>query len=350
MDKDRRPEIPLDSTDPADREAVAFIDAVGAVIQPFARLGFSTAHDIVKAVRSTRAAGRDLLRVVNPIDRYRALDGGTEATDMWPTPRELVAAVEDDLQAPETAVKPVESSDAVGPGVLGGLRAVAETALNPSTMLSAAVSPIRRVVSAPAVANLPIPVRGATDKNLRAYGDRLIAESHQPEDQPGQLHPAFALILPELTPDEVRILRFLAVAGAQPAIDIRTKTLFQIGSERIAGGINMIAEMAGCRWPGSDQEYLANLYRLGLVRFSAEPVDDYRRYALIEVQPRATEAVAKAKATLSIYRSIYLSPFGRQFCKVCIDVTGYNAGGWGTDERGDKIIGRGPPDPAARKH
>lgn len=112
----------------------------------------------------------------------------------------------------------------------------------------------------------------------------------------------------------------------------------------------MIAEMAGCRWPGSDQEYLANLYRLGLVRFSAEPVDDYRRYALIEVQPRATEAVAKAKATLSIYRSIYLSPFGRQFCKVCIDVTGYNAGGWGTDERGDKIIGRGPPDPAARKH
>ena len=349
MDKDRRPETPSDSTDPADREAVAFIDAVGAVIQPFARLGFSTAHDIVKAVRSTRAAGRDLLRVVNPIDRYRALDGGTEATDMWPTPRELVAAVEDDLQAPETAVKPVESSDAVGPGVLGGLRAVAETALNPSTMLSAAVSPIRRVVSAPAVANLPIPVRGATDKNLRAYGDRLIAESHQPEDQPGQLHPAFALILPELTPDEVRILRFLAVAGAQPAIDIRTKTLFQIGSERIAGGINMIAEMAGCRWPGSDQEYLANLNRLGLVRFSAEPVADYRRYALIEVQPRAIEAAAKAKATLSTYRSIYLSPFGRQFCEVCIDVTGYDAGGWGTDERGDKIIGRGPPDPAARK-
>jgi hypothetical protein len=348
VDQDRRPDTPSDSTDPADREAVAFIDAVGAVIQPFARLGFSTAHDIVKAVKSSRAAGRDLLRVVNPIDRYRALDAGTEVTHTWPAAGELVAAVGDDLQAPETAVKPVESSDAVGPGVLGGLRAVAQTALNPSAMLSAAVAPIRRVVSAPA--DLPNAVRGASDKNLRAYSDRLIAESHQPQDQPGQLHPAFALILPELTPDEVRILRFLAVAGAQPAIDIRTKTLFQIGSERIAGGINMIAEMAGCRWPGSNQEYLANLNRLGLVRFSAEPVDDYRRYALIEVQPRAMEAVTKAKATLSIYRSIYLSPFGRQFCEVCIDVTGYDAGGWGTDERGDKIIGRGPPDPFARKH
>jgi hypothetical protein len=32
-------------------------------------------------------------------------------------------------------------------------------------------------------------------------------------------------------------------------IDIRTKTLFQIGSERLAAGISMIADMAGCRWP-----------------------------------------------------------------------------------------------------
>lgn len=374
MEKDREPEIPAEPRDSADREAVAFLDAVGAVIQPFAKLGLSTADDIVKAVKSTNRAGRDLWRVVNVVDRLRALDAGTAAKDtasarhqLAPVPKtsgELVAAPadadpgataevsnEDDLQTRETALKPVESSNAAGPGVLGGLRRVAETVLNPSAVLGAAASPIRRLVSAPA-GNLPIAVRGATDKNLRSYGDRLIAESHEPQDQPMQLHPAFAFILPELTPDEVRILRFLAVAGPQPAIDIRTKTLFQIGSERIAGGINMIAEMAGCRWPGSDQEYLANLNRLGMVRFSAEPVDDYRRYALIEVQPRAQEAIAKAKATLSIYRSIYLSPFGEQFCKVCIDVTGYNAGGWDTDERGDKIIGRGPPDPAGgnRKH
>lgn len=350
MDKDGQPEKPTDSTDPADREAVAFVDAVGAVIQPFARLGFSTAHDVVEAVKSTSAAGRDLLRIVNPVERHRAIDGGTENTVRRPMVEELDAAVTDERQTPETAVKPVESAKPVGPDVLGGLRRAAETALNPSAVLGAAASPIRRVVSFGAVANLPTPVLGATDNNLRAYGDRLIADSLQPQDEPIEEHPAFALILPELTPDEVRILRFLAVAGPQPAIDVRTKTLFQIGSERIAGGINMIAEMAGCRWPESDQHYLTNLNRLGLVRFSAEPVDDYRRYALIEVQPRAMEAMAKAKATLSIFRSICLSAFGKQFCEVCIDVTGYNAGGWDTDERGDKIIGRGPPDPAARKH
>ena len=130
MEKDREPETPSESRDSADRESVAFVDAVGAVIQPFAKLGLSTAHDIVIAVKSTNRAGRDLWRVVNVIDRLRALDAGTAAKDtasarhqLAPVPKtsgELVAAPadadpgataevsnEDDLQTPETAVKPV---------------------------------------------------------------------------------------------------------------------------------------------------------------------------------------------------------------------------------------------------
>jgi hypothetical protein len=70
-----------------------------------------------------------------------------------------------------------------------------------------------------------------------------------------------------------------------------------------------------------------NLNRLGLVRFSTEPVDDYRRYALLEVQPRALDAAEKAASSISVYRSVYLSTFGQQFCDVCIDTTGYDAGG-----------------------
>ena len=121
------------------------------------------------------------------------------------------------------------------------------------------------------------------------------------------------------------MLRFLAVAGIQPSIDIRTKTMFQVGSERLVSGVNLIADMAGCRWPEADQRYLANLNRLGLVRFSSEPVADYRRYALLEVQPRALEVTENVPKTISVYRSIYLSEFGQQFCEVCIDTDGYNA-------------------------
>ncbi|TSD96582.1 DUF4393 domain-containing protein [Skermania sp. ID1734] len=178
---------------------------------------------------------------------------------------------------------------------------------------------------------------------LRRRGNGLIGVSHKSGSEYRKNHPAFALILDELTPDEARIVRFLAVAGPQPMIDVRTKSLFQIGSELLASDINMVAEMAGCRWRDQDRNYFANLTRLGLVRFSPEPVDDFRRYALIEVQPVAVEAIEKVKKSITIYRSIYLSEFGRQFTDVCFDTTNYHAGGWDSNERGDKTIGKGPP-------
>ncbi|MFH5210057.1 Abi-alpha family protein [Antrihabitans sp. NCIMB 15449] len=189
-----------------------------------------------------------------------------------------------------------------------------------------------------------------TADDLRKRGNKLIRDSHNPESQPRRLHPAFSRIMDDLTPDEARILRFLAVAGPQPVVDVRTKTLFQLGSEQLAEGVSMIAEMASCRWPDRDYHYFANLHRLGLLRFSKEPVDDVRRYALIEVQPRALDAMARAKKSITIYRSIRLSVFGAQFCETCFDTTGYHAGGWDSDERGDKIIGPGPPDPSKKHH
>jgi hypothetical protein len=189
--------------------------------------------------------------------------------------------------------------------------------------------------------------RRGGEEALRKRGDAIIAVSHKAEFQPYDVHPSFSRILDELTPDEARILRFLFVAGPQPMIDVRTKTLFQVGSELLASGINMVAEMAGCQWADRDQHYFATLISLGLVRLSSEPVADYRRYALIEVQPRAMEAIEKAKKSITVYRSIGLSPFGSQFVQTCFDTQGYHAGGWDHDERGDKIIGKGPPD--ARK-
>ena len=168
---------------------------------------------------------------------------------------------------------------------------------------------------------------------LRKLGDRLLERSTDPSAQPANEHPAFARILEELVPDEARILRFMALAGPQPAIDVRTRTPFGVGSERLAGGTNLIAEMAGCTYPDRNQQYLANLNRLGMVRFSEEQVDDPRRYSFIEAQPVAAEAMARAKKARTVYRSIYLSLFGHQFCQVCFTLDGYDAGGWIKDVR-----------------
>jgi Abortive infection alpha len=178
---------------------------------------------------------------------------------------------------------------------------------------------------------------------LRKRGAALVRVSCKPEYEFRDVHPSFSNILDGLLPDEARVLRFLAVAGTQPAIDVRTKKLFGIGSVKLVGGVNMITEMSGCKWPDRAYQYLANLNRQGLIDFSKEPVDDYRRYALLEVQPRVTAATEHAPKSISVYRSISLTSFGRQFVSACIDTDGYDGGGWATDGREDKIVGKGPP-------
>lgn len=192
--------------------------------------------------------------------------------------------------------------------------------------------------------------RGVSDEDLKEIGNEMLKISWNSENQPRSKHPSFVLMLQSLTPDEARILRFLAVSGPQPSIDVRSKTPFGVGSERLGGGFNMIADMAGCAWPDLDQHYLANLNRLGLVRFSEEPVDDFRRYSFIECQPKVAAVMEKANKTKTIYRSIYLSLFGQQFCAACFDLGNYDGGGWAEDDRGDKILGKGARKPKKKHH
>jgi hypothetical protein len=169
--------------------------------------------------------------------------------------------------------------------------------------------------------------------DLRRQGDELLRQIGNPGERPQSEHPAFSRILRELVPDEARILRFLALAGPQPAIDVRTKTPLGVGSELIAGGINLVAEMAGSTYPERNQQYLANLTRLGMIQFSEEAVEDPRRYSFIEAQPVAAAAMSRAKRTHTVYRSILITQFGKQFCEVCFTLDGYDAGGWVKDIR-----------------
>lgn len=163
-------------------------------------------------------------------------------------------------------------------------------------------------------------IRVATPAELRARGAALLdlsADVTATVDDAG--HPAYARMLSELTPDEARILRLLYQAGPQPAIDIRTGRPLGIGSELVAGGLNMIAEQAGLRRLDRIYQYLTNLNRQGLVDFSKERVDDPGRYQLIEAQPNVTEARTRAgHLPKTVYRSIRLTAFGRDFCDACL--------------------------------
>ncbi len=160
----------------------------------------------------------------------------------------------------------------------------------------------------------------ATTADLQRRGRNLMRRAgdvHQAEDT----HPAFARILSEITPDEARILRHLYLDGPQPSIDVRTNRPLGIGSELVEGGLNMIAEHAGCRYVERISPYLTNLQRLGLIEFSKEQVSNPQRYQVIEAQPKVTDALKRAgRMPKMVQRSIHLNAFGTDFVRTCLPV------------------------------
>jgi Abortive infection alpha len=164
------------------------------------------------------------------------------------------------------------------------------------------------------------PARGeadGTNHTLRLGGAELLHRSRDvrySEDA----HPAYERILSELSPDEARILRLLLLDGPQPAVDVRTGgPLGLISSRLIAPGLTMIGARAGCRYVERVPSYLNNLFRLGMVWFSRETLRDPERYQVLEAQPDVQEAVHSVSYAKIVRRSIHLTPFGEDFCRVC---------------------------------
>ena len=165
------------------------------------------------------------------------------------------------------------------------------------------------------LATEPMPVP-PPDVRLRERGAELLARSAD-VDYEEHAHPAFERILEELAPDEARILRLLCTSGAQPSVDVREAKPLGIASQLIEGGLNMIGSEAGVRYVDRVPAYLNNLYRLGLIWFSREPLEDPQRYQVLEAQPEVIQALGRARSK-TVRRSIRLTPFGDDFCDVCL--------------------------------
>jgi hypothetical protein len=126
-------------------------------------------------------------------------------------------------------------------------------------------------------------------------------------------------ILEELAPDEARILRLLMLEGPQPSVDVRTGgPIGKLRDELVAPGLNMIAMEGGLRRPELVKRHLHNLYRLGLIWFSREQLEDPARYQVLEAQPDVARAMAEAGRGRTVRRSIGLTAFGDDFCRTCL--------------------------------
>lgn len=173
------------------------------------------------------------------------------------------------------------------------------------------------VLSDLVAAREPASTGAPSQESLREQGAELLRRSADVDYEDGA-HPAYSRILSELAPDEGRILRLLRDQGPQPSIDVRTVGLVVVGSELVAPGLTMIGQEAGCRHVDRVHAYLNNLFRLGLIWFSREPVSDSLRYQVLEAQPEVLEAMRKAGRGKTVRRSILLTPFGEDFCSVCL--------------------------------
>lgn len=164
----------------------------------------------------------------------------------------------------------------------------------------------------------PDPVQPEREPTLRERGEGLLERSRDvwSDDEP---HPAYKRIIDDLAPDEARILVHMLRAGPQPAVDVRTGgPIGVVSSTLVASGLTMIGARAGVRYGAEVPAYLNNLFRLGLVWFSSEQVEDPMDYQVLEAQPDVLEAMHSVRFPRLVRRSIHLTPFGTNFCQTCL--------------------------------
>ncbi|GAA5155455.1 DUF4393 domain-containing protein [Nocardioides marinquilinus] len=221
------------------------------------------------------------------------------------TDREEAAALAHDAGEAVSVVGELARSVSSGTPVGKALVAAGEA-------LGGLVEPVGDVVGGQVVASRE------REPSLRERGQELLTRSRDVwRDDTG--HPAFARILDELAPDEGRILLLLLSTGPQPSVDVRTGGPSGVMSSRlIASGLTMIGARAGCRHVEQVPSYLNNLFRLGLVWFSRDPLRDPMAYQVVEAQPDVLAALHSVRFAKVVRRSIHLTPFGADFCRTCL--------------------------------
>ncbi|MCW2819090.1 MAG: hypothetical protein JWR42_1877 [Marmoricola sp.] len=156
------------------------------------------------------------------------------------------------------------------------------------------------------------------EQSLRQRGEQLLQRSRDVWSEEEE-HPAYGRILEDLAPDEARILLLLLRGGPQPSVDVRTGgPVGMVSSALVAPGMSMIGARAGVRYVDEVPAYLNNLFRLGLIWFSREQLEDPMEYQVVEAQPDVLAAMHSVRFAKVVRRSIHLTPFGTGFCRTCL--------------------------------
>jgi len=137
-------------------------------------------------------------------------------------------------------------------------------------------------------------------------------------------HPGFVDMIKNMSPDEARIMKFLATSGSQPLVNVKATQKEGGGFQIVHRHLSLIGIKAQCDHVPLAATYLDNLVRLGLIEIpnlrrikSDDPykeIEDYPQVLSIleELRKVETHTIEVEKIKLD------LTDLGRQFIRTCV--------------------------------
>lgn len=182
------------------------------------------------------------------------------------------------------------------------------------------VPPSMRII-VPALQNISI----TEEKSIRKIYARLIAASMNSVVKAG-VHPGFIEIIKQLSPDEAKVLEYIARSNKLPIVSVRYENEQGNGFEVLRNFSN-IGELAKCEYPLKIDSYFDNLVRLGLIEMAPlmasltnkqlyEPLKKHP-YVMGFTNVNMSQDVAYNNVKI-VESYVDITRYGKEFCDICI--------------------------------
>ncbi|MBQ8298740.1 MAG: DUF4393 domain-containing protein [Clostridia bacterium] len=163
------------------------------------------------------------------------------------------------------------------------------------------------------------------NEELRDMYANLLASSMNKVVKNG-VHPGFVEIIKQLSPDEVKILKYISKEKAIPTITLRANKENGSGIAVISNFSN-VGELVKCEEAFEIDRYFDNLIRLGLIEkaaYSSVLVKD-ELYTPLEEHEYIQNTIERLKSLKTEYTKpklqrsyMTITSFGEQFCDICL--------------------------------
>jgi hypothetical protein len=137
-------------------------------------------------------------------------------------------------------------------------------------------------------------------------------------------HPGFVDMIKNMSPDEARIMKFLATSGSQPLVNVKATQKEGGGFQIVHRHLSLIGIKAQCDHVPLAATYLDNLVRLGLIEIpTMRRIKSDDPYKEIEDFPQVLSILEELRKvethTIEVEKiKLDLTDLGRQFIRTCV--------------------------------